>query len=194
MSQLYIVNNVRRSAFWLQRNGLSKDTSGVYPLENNIPAYNPSTHYIADGGTGGDPQSGYYIDWIVENLSDEEIKKNLPQIKAAKLDEMINGSNEAALSIKKKYSQLEIGSWPQQEAEARAFLSDADAPAPLLHKLAAQDGVSPVELAKRIVTNADAAAVAAESIILQQKTMEKTLKAADSLEAVQAVSVSYSLE
>ena len=118
---------------------------------------------------------------------------SLEEARAAKLAEIISGSNKMSLVIKGKYSQLEIDSWQQQEAEARALLGDATTAAPLVRNLAANDGVSPLEFAKRIVANAGSAAAVGMSIILQQQSMEKRLKAADSFEAVQAIEVNYTV-
>ncbi len=120
----------------------------------------------------------------------------LAEASAAKLAEILADANAMSAAIKAKYSQPEIDSWQLQEAEARALLGDVNAAstsAALVMDLAANDGVSPLEFAKRIVANAESAAAAAKSIILQQQAMEKLVKAAQSVEAVQAVSVNYTV-
>ena len=117
----------------------------------------------------------------------------LEEARAAKLLEIIAGANAMSAAIKAKYSQPEIDSWQQQEAEARALLADADAPGQLVRKLAANAGVTPLEFAGRIIGNAEAAAAATEAIILQQQAMEKAVKEAGSVEAVLAVTVDYCL-
>ena len=191
--QLYLINNIRRSASWLEHNCLKPDVPGIYPLADNPPPFNQFTERLIDGGTAGNPESGYYIDWFVEPLSEEEILNNLPAIKEARLTEILTAANAMSASIKAKYSQPEIDSWQQQEVEARALLEDEDVAAPLVCDLAANAGVTSLEFAQRIISNADAAAAATKAIILQQQAMEKAVKEAESVEAVQTVKVEYQL-
>lgn len=192
--QLYIVNNTRRSFQWLSHNGLTADMPGVYPLRDSRPWFDPLTHQLVDLGTGGSAEEGYYIDWIVEPLNDAELAANLPLAQAAKAAEILAGANAASAAVKTRYSQPEIDSWPLQETEARALLADPDAPAPLVRALAENIGVTAEEFARRIVNNADLAAIATKAIILQQQAMEKAAKEAESVAAVLAITVNYTLE
>ena len=120
------------------------------------------------------------------------ILMGIQAIKTAKIAEILSGANAMSTAIKAKYSQPEIDSWQLQEAEARAVIAGSTV-APLVTKLAANAGVTALEFAQRIISNADAAAAATEAIILQQQAMERAVKEAVSVEAVQSVKVEYHL-
>lgn len=139
----------------------------------------------------GQPEGYYTIEeWQALNTP---TPPTLEEARAAKLAEIIAGANAMSVVIKAKYSQPEIDSWQQQEAEARALLADDSATAPLVRDLAANAGVTPLEFAQRIVNNADAAAAATKAIILQQQAMEKAVNTAQNVEDVLGITVNYSL-
>ena len=71
------------------------------------------------------------------------------------------------------YSVLEKESWSQQEEEARALLA---VKTPLIDSLCAVRGCSRDELAKKIVSNADAAKNAGTEILSWQQGVEKQVK------------------
>lgn len=162
----------------------------------------PEGHSVVIWGTAGitaeDLAAGLPGGTAWREVSREEAgmlscTKTLDEAKAEKLAEILAGANAMSATIKARYSQPEIDSWQQQEAEARALLVDESAAAPLVRKLAANTGVSPLSFAQRIINNADNAAMATEAIILQQQAMEKIVNEAESVENVQAMSVTYTL-
>lgn len=118
----------------------------------------------------------------------------LSRAKAEKLAAILAGANQVSAVVKARYSNPEIDSWQQQEAEARALLADSEAPAPLVRALAENVKTTAPEFAQRIVNNADLAAAATMVIILQQQSMEKAAKEAENIEAALAITVNYTLE
>lgn len=74
--------------------------------------------------------------------------------------------------IKDSYPESEVSTWDKQEAEARAFVANPDAPTPLLAALAAARGIAVSDLAARVVAKAGAFAAAAGSIIGHRQALE----------------------
>ncbi len=139
---------------------------------------------------------------------------SIEQAKAARLAEIIAGSNKAAAWLKSFYSEAEAESWPQQEAGARAIvgcegdvkddtaagiLKDDQRRAVavgLVQALASIDGVTAADFAARIVANADAAYNAKILTLTEQRSWEKALKdavATGDVAAVFALDIVYSL-
>ena len=63
---------------------------------------------------------------------------------------------DAYASLIGGYPPDEVASWPKQEAEARAYLADADADTPWLKGASLSSGINVPNLAALIIRNADA--------------------------------------
>ena len=78
------------------------------------------------------------------------------QMKAAALARINTAYEVAIKALTSDYPEDEIRSWPKQEAEARAWLSDRSAPTPWIDAAATARGMSKAELAEKIIANAAA--------------------------------------
>lgn len=118
----------------------------------------------------------------------------LAAVKAAKLAEINNGCQAALEALTPTYPERELHSFANQEREAREYQAAPDtAQTPLLSALAAARGIGLAELADKVLAKAAAFATASGHIIGQRQHMEDMLDACGSVEAVQAIAVSYSL-
>lgn len=117
----------------------------------------------------------------------------LEEARAAKLAE-INAACQAALAaLTPTYPERELLTFDKQEAEARAYQADSGASVPLLTSLAAGRGISVDDLAGRVIAKADAFTTASGWLIGQRQRLEDTLDACETVEAVRAIEVNYSL-
>ena len=108
----------------------------------------------------------------------------LDEVKAAKLAE-INAECDAEIgAIKATYPDTEVMSWDKQEQEARALLANATATTPLIDSIASARGLGRVELANRIIANADQFAVASGTSIGKRQKLEDQINAATTVEQV----------
>lgn len=107
------------------------------------------------------------------------------EIKAAKAHETC----EAALKvITTQYSEAEMKTWDIQEAEARAYIADNTAPTPFLSALVASGSYANVlEVANKIITNADAFKGISATEIGKRQKMEKAAAAALTIDELKAV-------
>ena len=77
------------------------------------------------------------------------------EMKAAALDR-INAAYQAAVSaMTTDYPKNEVESWPKQEAEARAWLSDPRAETPWMDGAAAGRGINKAQMAAKIIDSAN---------------------------------------
>ena len=121
----------------------------------------------------------------------EEIAAEVERLKAAKLREILSGSDAAMNALTTTYSENEKLSWPKQEAEAKALSTDPDASAQLLRGIAAARGIPLEELRDKVLANVTASEQATAIILGTQQRYEDELRAAETIEAVQAIEVKY---
>ena len=101
----------------------------------------------------------------------------------------INTAYEVELaSIRREYPESEQMTWDKQEREARAFLADSSTATPLLDAMATGRGMDKVELATRIIAKADAWMQASGLATGKRQALEDQVKAAATVEAVEAIS------
>ncbi|MBY6111233.1 hypothetical protein KUV74_12595 [Halomonas sp. DP1Y21-3] len=101
----------------------------------------------------------------------------------------INTAYEAELaSIRSEYPESEQMTWDKQEREARAFLADSSTATPLMDAMATGRGMDKTELATRIIAKADAWMQASGLATGRRQALEDQVKAAETLEAVEAIS------
>lgn len=140
----------------------------------------------------------------------EPTPQTFAQARNAKRAEIIAGADAVKAALAARFSALEAGTWPEQEAGARAIVGDAarvkdaiarlilsdaantDAAVTLVKKLAETEGATPEEFAARIVDNADVSYQAGITTLLEQRAFEAAVRAAESPEELNAVAVRYS--
>ena len=89
------------------------------------------------------------------------------------------------------YCDSEKASWPQQTAEAQALETDPDAAAPLVRAIAASRGMPVADLALRIRNNAATWMVLSGYAVGRKGALLDAIAAATTVEAVDAIEVSY---
>lgn len=109
--------------------------------------------------------------------------------KAAKLSEINKAADKIMAALISTYPDREISTFDKQEAEARAYMADPEAPTPLLSALAKARGIDMDELVKRVIAKADAFAAASGYIIGQRQALEDQLDTCKTLEEVQSIVV-----
>lgn len=109
--------------------------------------------------------------------------------KAAKLSEINKAADKIMAALISTYPDREISTFDKQEAEARAYIADPEAPTPLLSALVKARGSSMDELVKRVIAKADAFAAASGYIIGQRQALEDQLDTCKTLEEVQSIVV-----
>lgn len=120
-------------------------------------------------------------------------EEELARARAAKLHEINLGCQAALAALTPTYPERELLTFDKQEAEARAYQANSGADVPLLSALAAGRGMAVEDLAARVLAKAEAFAVASGALIGQRQRMEDLLDNCDSVEAVRAIEVAYSL-
>lgn len=117
----------------------------------------------------------------------------LEHAKTMKLSE-INGAYETAIAaLTPTYPDSERLTFDKQEAEARAYIADSNADTPLLSALAEGRGIDRAELVRRVIAKADAFSSASGLITGLRQRYEDMLDAATTVEAVNAIPVTYNL-
>lgn len=113
----------------------------------------------------------------------------LEEAKAAKLAEINTAANKTIAALTTTYPDREISTFYKQEAEARAYMADPEAPTPLLSALAKARDIDMDELVKRVIAKADAFAAASGYIIGQRQALEDQLDACRTVKEVQNILV-----
>lgn len=140
------------------------------------------------------PDATHTAPWLAEALP-----PSLEQTNTKKYTEIISGANDMDTAIKARYSTLEVASFEQQRQGAEAIIADENiqgshgSPVALVRGLAAVEGVSALDFAKRILFNVAQASAAMEAILLQQRGYEAALKKAATVEEVESITVVYTL-
>ena len=117
----------------------------------------------------------------------------LADAKTAKLSE-INAACQSTLeTLTPTYPERELTTFDKQESEARACLADPTASTPLLSALAAARGIELADLVGRVIAKADAFAAASGYIIGQRQALEDRLDAAQTVDDVQAITVTITM-
>lgn len=117
----------------------------------------------------------------------------LDRARADKLAEIDAGYNTVILYIQAGYPDKEVLTWERQAAQARELREDPEAEALFVRTLAATKGVSVEEMTRRILANAENWEPVAAMLTAQRQIMEEAAWAADSLAALQAIKVGYTV-
>ena len=129
---------------------------------------------------------------IAADKNGKPVLKNPPPLtldeaKVAKLAE-INAACDAEIgAIKATYPDTEVMTWDKQEREARALLADAAAVTPLIDAIASARGLDRVELANRIIANADQFATASGALLGKRLKLKDEINAATKVKQVEAI-------
>lgn len=111
----------------------------------------------------------------------------LEDVKAMVLAAINAECEQRMAEIRSSYPDSEVLSWPKQEAEARAYLSDQNGEYPLIQALAANRQIPIADLAERVVQKADAYAALSGQVIGIRQRLEDALELAETLEDVIAI-------
>jgi hypothetical protein len=84
-------------------------------------------------------------------------------------------------------SSLEGATWPQQQAEAAAYMLDASASVPMLTALAASRGISVAEMASKVQTAVTNYNANIQTLLAKKQLIEAEIKACDSIAACNRV-------
>lgn len=130
------------------------------------------------------------------SLMDGKVVKYVPtfeELKSAKLSEINATYNAATSSLVAAYPKSELLTFDKQEAEARAWTADNSAETPLVDMLAEGRQIDKAELVRRIITKADAFALATGYMTGQRQRYEDLLDAATTAEEVAAIVPEYKM-
>ena len=107
--------------------------------------------------------------------------------KAKRLAEIDERCEEAMKTVVSSYPDSEKQTFPQQSAEAQAYLADPTASVPLLSSLALSRGVTLDELARRVLNKHTVYSVLTGKILGQRKTLQNRVKACSSVEEIEQI-------
>lgn len=157
---------------------IGQSFEGKYPPEAAVWCNENNAYIEADG-------SSYTIVAIPE--------PELPELKAIKLNEINAAYQQAIATITPTYPDDERLTFDKQEQEARTWLADNSASTPFVDALAAGRRMNKAELVSRIISKADAFAIASGLLTGQRQRYEDMLDVADTADAVAAIVPQYSL-
>lgn len=132
-------------------------------------------------------------DMVTEELPPTPYEPTLEELKTAKLTEINAAYDNAVSLLVADYPSSELLTFDKQEAEARAWTADQSADTPLVDALALGRGMDKAELVSRILTKADAFAVATGYLTGLRQKYEDRLGLAQSAEEVAAIVPEYHL-
>ena len=171
------------------------DAQGIYCSAVDVDplgAIPPMSAPIAPPETTGSEVAAWSGSaWVVLPERPPVPGPTLADAKATKSTEILTGSDAAMNLITSSYSENEKLSWPKQEAEAKALLADPNAPAPLLRGIADTRGIALTTLRDKVLANVEASEALTALILGTQQRYEDAVKAATTVEEVQAIEVKY---
>lgn len=155
----------------------------------DIPRHVPNYGFWAEEWSAVDALAREHPELVTDE--DPPAPPSLEEVKAAKLSEVNAAYDEAVSAMVSTYPSTELLTFDKQESEARAWLSNSSAETPLVNALAAGRGMDKGELVSRIITKADAFAVATGYLTGQRQRYEDQLEAATTAEEVAAIVPEY---
>lgn len=112
---------------------------------------------------------------------------DLARAKANRLAGIDECCEEAMRTVVSSYPDSEKQTFPQQSAEAQAYLADPTASVPLLSSLALSRGVTLDELARCVLNKHTVYSVLIGKILGQRKTLQNRVKACSSVEEIEEI-------
>lgn len=131
------------------------------------------------------------FEYIGEILHTYNEKHHLSWAKEQKHLEVIFKSNIAQNKLFDRYSQLEVLSWKDQEAEALSLMVDINAEAPLLRALSEARGITIESLRDKVIQNINNFKNATQQILSQQQKYEDNIKAAQSISDLDCINAAF---
>lgn len=143
-------------------------------VERQRPAYNPETH-VAEQAIE-DVDGAPTRTWQVRAKPMEEL---VDAAVSGKRSEIAMQYRDALAPVQAKYSQSEINGWPQQEAEAAAFIANADADVPMLRAMSKSSGETVEAMALHIAEKVSQYKAIYGAAQGRKRAREKALEAID---------------
>lgn len=142
------------------------------------------------------PPPSPYCDWDGDKWIENPAKKAeaeqryLNLVKTMALNDIAKAAQDivAQKSGMDKLPAFEVGTWPLQAAEARAWQADNNAQTPLLDQIATARGIDPVELKTAALRKTLEFEALSATVAGQRQAMEKQIEMAETVDAVRAVS------
>lgn len=100
---------------------------------------------------------------------------------------------QAMLALTADYPASEISSWERQRAEALAWEGDSAAPTPWIDIASQARGLDRVEYLQRTAAKVHQFAAASAFLIGRRQAIDDAIRAADTVEALEAISIDYTL-
>lgn len=157
--------------------------------KNDMPYHVPNNDEFKEEWDKVHAYAIAHPEWVTEEQPYTPPIPTFEEAKADKLIEINMAADKTMAALISTYPELEISTFDKQEAEARAYIADPEAPTPLLSALAKARGISMDELVKRVIAKADAFAAASGYIIGQRQALEDQLDTCKTLEEVQSIVV-----
>lgn len=157
--------------------------------KNNLPYHVPNKGEFEEEWAEVRAYAITHPEWVTEEQPYTPPIPTFEEAKADKLIEINMAADKTMAALISTYPEREISTFDKQEAEARAYIADPEAPTPLLSALAKARGLSMDELVKRVLVKADAFATASGFIIGQRQALEDQLDTCKTLEEVQSIVV-----
>lgn len=123
----------------------------------------------------------------------EQPAPTLEEAKAAKLAEINRECDVILQQAVAGYPETEQQTFYKQDAESAAYLKNPETETPFLTTLATARGISLATMIEKVRAKTDAFALLSAYICGQRQAMEDQLDACETVEEVQAITVSYQL-
>lgn len=157
--------------------------------KNDMPYHVPNNDEFKEEWDKVHAYAIAHPEWVTEEQPYTPPIPTFEEAKADKLIEINMAADKTMAALISTYPEREISTFDKQEAEARAYIADPEAPTLLLSALAKARGISMDELVKRVIAKADAFAAASGYIIGQRQALEDQLDTCKTLEEVQSIVV-----
>lgn len=118
-------------------------------------------------------------------VTDEDAQ--LEGARQEKLTELREIADHILSDATSEYPAMEQASWSKQEAQAKAYLRGSDEPTILLDGIAAQRGVTKLELAGKVMQKVDDFEFLAGLVVGKRQAIEDQLLAANTLDQISSI-------
>jgi hypothetical protein len=132
------------------------------------------------------PDGGHPLPWLADAPP-----PTLEEARTRKLA-TLNDAYESVMGyIQAGYPDTEILTWERQAAQARELTGDPEARALFVRALAATKGVTPEEMSRRILANAESWEPIAAMLTAQRQLMEEAILAVTDVEELAAIRIGF---
>ena len=166
---------------------------GYWPCEQDGSWVQIEDHREKQGYINGEPFIIKELGSLSDGWSDTPPPPSFEEVQTDKVSE-INGKYEESIRILQSgYPNSEVLSWERQAQQAKELKADLDAPAGFVRMLAATKGITPDEMATRILANAAMWEPAAAKLTAERQLMEEAALSATTIENLNNIVVQYSI-